>query len=299
MATPDGVTRLASHAATSRSFPDHPAYTRIGYSNHTAPAAGALGELNLDGQVTIVAADGTRLRRRTFELLAAGDRFAASTWVPEPSPPSLRRRPVARALGLLPWRIQPRRLRSAGARDERVESTSVARIDMELRITHLWSLDGGVIRDGGLAVSHDTPPVVSRGDGWSLATNADGLSGAVVGLHGYGDSGWSADLDASPFGRHSVVPYVDGTGDSPEAILIAAHVLTYDPVDPDAIRAACVVEILNQRAVMVHFADGEHHLVQVFRPGSLRVRVGHLNVDGTYRYARSSPDGSSWSFPAF
>jgi len=298
MTSSDGLTRVASHGATAPSVSAHPGYRKVGYSNRTAPTTGPMGALDLDGQVTIVAGDGTLLGRRAFSLVAAGDRFASSTWTPQPPPPSARRRRAVALARRLPAGVRPRFLGPTPDRDERVETVSVARPDMELRVTHLWSLDGGTIRDGGLAVSHDEPPAVSRGDGWCAATTTDGLTGAVIALHGWTGAGWRTAVEASPFGRHTVVPYVDGDGGEPEALLVCAHVLTTGPVDAEAIRASSTVEVLTRRALVVRFADGEEHLVQLFRPGPLRVAVGRLELDGTYRYARWSPDGSGCALPS-
>ena len=299
LSTPDGVTRLASHGSSSSDFPHHPGYTRIGYSNRTAPASGTLSHVDIDGHVTIVTPEGALLRRRRSRIVAAADRFASSTWVPEPLPPTGPQRPGARWTKRMARLTRARGRRGPAKRDEQVETASVARVDMELRVTHHWSLDGGVVRDGGLPVSHDVEPTVSHGEGWCAITTADGLTGAVVGLHGYGPAGWSAGVDASPFGRHTVVPYVDGAAGGPETLLVTAHLLTCEPVDPEQIRTATVVEVLSARAVAVHHADGEDHVVQLFRPGPLRVRLPNLDLDGVYRYARSSPDGSTFCMPAF
>jgi hypothetical protein len=293
----DGITRMASHGATSPAVADHPGYRRIGYSNRSAPATGPLGELDVDGQVTVLDRDGTVLRRQAFMLLDAGDRYAASTWVPQAAPPTASRSrwlgPIVRRL---PARLQPRTRDARPARDDRVESASVALGQIELRVTHLWSLDGGVIRDGGLAVSHDTPPVVTEGDGWCAATTVDGLTGAVVGLHGWSGAGSVSGAAASPFGAHTVVPYVAGDARDPETVLVCAHVFTSGPFDPEAVRARIAIEVLGHRVVIARTADGEEHLVQLYRAAPMHMQLGGHTVDGAYRYVRTSSDGI-WSVP--
>ena len=289
---------MASHGATSPAVATHPAYRRIGYSNRSAPATGPLGDLDVDGQVTVIADDGTVLRRQAFVLLGAGDRYAASAWVPEAAPPTKREaRWLGRRVRSLARRLTPGAQHPRPARADRVETASVAVLDMELRISHLWSLDGGVIRDGGLAVSHDRPPVVTEGDGWCAATTADGLTGAVVALHGWSGSGWVSGAAASPFGAHTVVPYVEGDGRGPEAVLVSAHILTSGPFDPEAVRAGVGIEVHGHRVVIARLADGEQHLVQLYCPAPVHVQLGLHTVDGTYRYARSSAEGL-WSVPA-
>jgi hypothetical protein len=297
-ASADGIARMASHGATSSAVATHPAYRRIGYSNRSAPATGSLGELDVDGQVTVIAGDGTVLRRQAFELLGAGDRYAASTWVPEAAlPPATESRWLGPIVRRLPGRLRPRTQRARPARDDRVETASVAVGDMELRVTHLWSLDGGVIRDGGLAVSHDLPPVVTEGDGWCAATTADGLTGAVVALHGWSGAGWVSGAAASPFGAHTVVPYVEGDARDPETVLVCAHMFTSGPFDPDAVRARVAIEVVGHRVVIARTADGEEHLVQLYRPVPLQLQLGLHTVDGTQRYVRSSSEGL-WSVPS-
>jgi len=269
-ATADGVTRMASHGATSAAVATHPAYRRIGYSNRSAPATGALGALDIDGQVTVIADDGTVLRRHSFELLGADDRYAASTWVPEAAPRSEASRWVDALVQRLLRRLYPQSRRPASARDDRVETASIAVDDIELRITHLSSRTGGVLRDGGLAVSHDRPPVVTEGDGWCAATTADGLTGAVVALYGWDGSGRVVGEAASPFGAHTVVPYVEGDGRGPTAVLVAAHILTTGPFDAAAVRAGLEIEVPDDRVVIVRTAAG------------------------TYRYSRTSSVGLSF-----
>ena len=294
----EGVTRLASHGAWCPSFEDHPGYRKLGYSNRTAPAVGRLGELDLDGQITVITPNGVALRRRRFALVAAGDRYAASVWEPEASISSRRHRTVARIARYLPRRLAGAAITAPSVATARVETASVARVDMELRVTHLWALDGGVIRDGGLAVSHDIPPSITYGDGWCAVTTADGLTAAVVGLYGYGASACEVGTGASPFGRHSVVPFVDGDGEGPESVLVVAHVLTHAAFDPEAIRASMTIERLNRRAIVIHTADGDHQLVQLFRPVKLQAALGPRILEGTYRYARSSADGTYFELPA-
>ncbi len=303
-ASGDGIVHMASHGATSPAVATHPAYRRIGYSNRTAPATGPLGDRDVDGQVTVLTDDGTVLRREAFDLLGAGDRYAASTWVPEAAPGARGSRWLGPIVRRLPLRLQPEARRPRPARDDRVETASVALPDMELRITHLWSLAGGVVRDGGLAVSHDTPPVVTEGDGWCAVTTADGLTGAVVGLHGWGRSGSVAGAAASPFGAHTVVPYVEGVpyveddARAPESVLVVAHILTSGPFDADAVRAAVTIDVRGHRVVVARVAGGDHHLVQLFCPVAVHMQLGTHTVDGRYRYARSSPNDGFSSVPA-
>ncbi|HEV7525424.1 MAG TPA: DUF2264 domain-containing protein [Acidimicrobiia bacterium] len=297
-ASDDGVVRMASHGASSPAVAAHPGYRRIGYSNRSAPATGSLGARDVDGQVSVLTGAGNVLRRHGFVLLGAGDRYAASTWVPEVAPRSGKLPRLESFARRLPRRMQPRALRARPVRHDRVETASLARPDMELRISHLWSLDGGVLRDGGLAVSHDRPPVVTQGEGWCAVTTADGLTGAVIGLFGWGGSGWVGGEAASPFGAHSVVPYVDGDGRGPESVLVSAHILTSGTVDPEAVRASVSIEMVGHRIVVARMADGEEHLVQLYRPVAVRLQLGAHSVDGIYRYARSSSDGSFASVPA-
>jgi len=273
-AADDGITRLASHGATSPAVAAHPGYRRIGYSNRSAPATGALGALDIDGQVTVIADDGTVLRRETFDLLGADDRYAASRWVPEAAPPEISRR-LRPLVHRLSRRLQPSSRRPVSTREDRVETASIALVDVELRITHLSSRAGGRLRDGGLAVSHDDPPVVTEGDGWCAATTADGLTGAIVALHGWSRSGWVGGAAASPFGAHTVVPYVEGLpvegGDrAHHTVLVTAHVLTSAAFDAAAVRAAIEIEVTDDGVVIAHTAPG------------------------TYRYSRASPVGLSF-----
>ena len=299
MQGPDGVIRLTSHGASAPSVAAHPGYRRLGYSNRTAPATGALGDLDVDGQVTLLAGTGETLRRQTFALVAAGDRFAASSWTPVRAEALHRHRARARRLvELLPARLRPHHTGAGAARYDRIETATIARADMELRVTHVWSLDGGTIRDGGLAVSHREAPAISHGAGWCAASTVDGLVGAVIGLHGWSAAGWSTGVDASPFGGHSVVPYVDGDASATESLLVTAHILRQGPVDAESVRHTVEVEVPDRRVVILRVADGEEFFVQLYCPAPRHVELGPLSLDGTYRFARWSPDGTSWTLPA-
>ena len=290
----DGVLRVVSHGATSDQVADHPGFCRVAYSTHSSPAAGALGELELDGQVTVQTAGGAALRRRAFTVVSAADCFAASRWepsfVPVPGSRRLVSRLVRRARALMGLSSRPR---SSGIR---VECASVVRPDMELRVTAATGLGGGTIRDGGLAVSHDDAPRVSHGDGWCAATTADGMTGAVVGLHGWSSCGWRTGVEATPFGHHTVVPFVDGPG-TPQAPLVTAHLLTFEPVDADGLRASVKVSAMGDGGVFLAMADGEEYFVQLGPAAARCTALGDVELDGTYRFARSSPDGASWALP--
>ncbi len=294
---PEGTVRIASHGASCPAFVDHPGYRKVAYSNRTAPAVGDLGEQDVDGQITVVTRSGSVLRRRQFMLVAAGDRYAASAWAPEATDTSRARRRARRITGRLLSRTRLSRLLGDESGGVEVETASIAHDGIELRFTHLLAAGGGITRDGGLALSHDSPPSVELGEGWCVVTTLDGLAAAVVGLHGYGPSGCVVGTDASPFGRHSAVPYVDGVDGAPESVLVTAHVLGATPVDAVAIRSAIRVEEMNTRLFVIH-VDGEDYLVQLYRPTPIRVRLGGREVNGAYRYARASADGTSFALPA-
>jgi len=72
-------------------------------------------------------------------------------------------------------------------------------------------------------------------------------------------------------------------------------VLTVAAVDPDAVRDSVTVEILGNRCVILGGPGGDKVLVQLYRPARLELRLGDLGLDGVYRYARWSPDGSTYS----
>jgi hypothetical protein len=75
--------------------------------------------------------------------------------------------------------------------------------------------------------------------------------------------------------------------------------LSYGQVDPDVIRAAITCEVLSPRCMVLQVEEDDHYLVQLYRPDRIRARVGDLTLDGVYRYARSSSDGSRFSLPGF
>ncbi len=93
------------------------------------------------------------------------------------------------------------------------------------------------------------------------------------------------------------MPYVEADARDPETVLVAVHVFTTEPFDPGAVRARVAVEVRGHRVVIAHSADGEDHVVQLYRPAPLHVQLGAHAIDGTYRYVRSSAAGV-WTVPA-
>ncbi|MER5184115.1 DUF2264 domain-containing protein [Streptomyces sp. NPDC002896] len=247
----DGIVRLVNHGSDRlRPLPakaeDNPHYAKFGYATAAAPDAGdAAWAAGVDNHIALIDADGTASRRGRIHPLGAAGRRAASWHAP--------------------------------AEGSRIETTSVVHGPWEVRVHHVQGATGAGIREGGWALADDEPPITASGPGWGLARRADGLTSAIVGLHGW-DAATSAvahETDANACGRHSATPYLtlpdlaDGSG-----LLVTLVVLTGDDTDgpctAESLRAAVTAQVteddVDRAVVVVRFGDGTEEEVVVQGP---------------------------------
>lgn len=163
----------------------------------------------------------------------------------------------------------------------------------EIRVHRVEAPEGVLVREGGHAVAHGERPFASSGPGWALARTADGLTSAVVALHGWDTetgaaaggppsaretaaaggtsagsetaepretahgSGVARDVQSNAYGPHSAIPYLRGSrhpgGRSVHVSLIA---LSRDTVHPQALRTSVGVRAVGADAVVLTFLDG-------------------------------------------
>jgi hypothetical protein len=230
----DGVVRLVNHGSDrarhlSAHGVDDPHYTRLGYSSHTAPESGEDAHRRaVDGHVAVVAPDGTFSRRRRIQRIGLFDRFAASAYEDElPSGPV------------------------------RVETASIVRGPWEVRIHRVTAPAGCTVRDGGYSMADAAPPEVHSDDRWVLVTRPDGLTSAVVALHGYRATGVARAVAGNAVGACSATPYLLAA-DHPggDTFHVSLVVLTGDRVDPAALGES-VRATVDGDTVTVVFPDGE------------------------------------------
>jgi hypothetical protein len=230
----DGVVRVVNHGSDrARGLGpdglDDPHYTRLGYSSHTAPESGDDARRRaVDGHLAVLAPDGTVSRRRRIERIGLFDRFAASAYEDElPSGPV------------------------------RVETASIARGPWEVRVHRVTAPPGATVRDGGYSVAQTRPPLTRSDHEWALVTRPDGLTSALVALHGYRATGVARAVAANAFGPCSAAPYLvapDHPGGS--TMHVSLVVLTGDRVDPAALRESITATVDGDQ-VRVAFPDGE------------------------------------------
>lgn len=230
----DGIVRLLNHGSDRFSpqraaGPEDPHYGKLAYATHAAPETGDDAHRRcVDGHLAVLAPDGTVSRRRRIERIAVLEEFAASRYEDE-----------------LP------------AGPVRVTSASVVHGRLEVRAHLVEALAGHGVREGGYALAGDRPPAEDLGDGSAVVRRPGGLTSAIVGLHGYRAAGVARALDANAFGPCSATPFLSAP-DHPggPAVFVSAVVLSGDPVDPAALRAALRVTV-RERHVSVVFAPGE------------------------------------------
>jgi hypothetical protein len=273
----NGIVRMATHKSDHYPEPgaltvnDH--YCRLSYSTHTAPDI-ASGDSPVDSSVVLIDPDGNASSRARFHTIAVADRLAASTYFPGEQQ-GTDNRPF-----LVWW--------------ERIETLSIARGDAEIRVHYVSTLGRRTLRDGGFAAASDDPLAIETGDGWSLVRTADGLVSFVTGIHGFERAEVHRSEGVNPFGRYSAAPAVT-TGRLPaEAILVSLVVLTQGGLDPVRARADIASVEVSGRQVKLRCADGEEFFVQAVAPEHLEIELGGKLISGAVRYARVSPDGSSF-----
>lgn len=281
----DGIVRVASHRSDAYPFLGRraadPHYRKLAYSTHTAPE---IADADTDSQISLLRGGEALGGRARFRLVAAADRFAASAHHPREL--RTRRRLPARLERLLPGRA------------ERVETVSVVLGAAELRIHYVRAGGNWLVRDGGFAVAGVEPPEVDAGDGWCHARRSDGLASLVVALHGFDQAGSQRLEGANAFGRYSAAPFLLAEHPGGDAVYASLVLLSGVPAEPDAARAEVAALEVERRRVLVTGRDGERLLVQLGRPERLDVRLGGVRVTGRVRYARVSPDGSTFVLPA-
>ncbi|MEU2841257.1 DUF2264 domain-containing protein [Streptomyces sp. NPDC007076] len=240
----DGIVRLINHgsdhnppfdeSADPSEGTDDPHYARFAYSTATAPeAAPHAVARSIDNHLALVAPDGTPSPRRRIHPLRCEDRVAASWY-------------AAR----LPGDDHP----------YRIETTSVLHGPWEVRVHRVEAPEGVVVREGGHAVSHATSPFALSGPDWALARTADGLSSALVALHGW-DGGTepaavARDVQSNAYGPHSAIPYLrSGPHPGGRSVHVSLVALSRDTLHPEALRDAVRVRV-GADSVVLTFLDG-------------------------------------------
>ncbi|WP_326769259.1 DUF2264 domain-containing protein [Streptomyces sp. NBC_01591] len=240
----DGIVRLINHGsdhnppfdetADPSEGTEDPHYGRFAYSTATAPeAAPHAVARSIDGHLALVAPDGTPSLRRRIHPLRCEDRVAASWY-------------AAR----LPGDDHP----------YRIETTSVLHGPWEIRVHRVEAPEGAVVREGGHAVAHAESPFALSGPDWALARTADGLSSALIALHGWdgGTEGAAVarDVQSNAYGPHSAIPYLrSGPHPGGRSIHVSLVALSRDAVHPEALRDAVRVRA-GADSVVLTFLDG-------------------------------------------
>ncbi|WP_435173454.1 DUF2264 domain-containing protein [Actinacidiphila sp. bgisy145] len=240
----DGIVRLVNHGSDHNPpagpGQDDPHYAKFGYSTATAPeSAPHAWERTVDGHLALLAPDGTASRRVRIHPLHCEGATAAS-----------------RHDAQLP-----------GCEAVPVETASVLHGPWEVRVHRVGGgAPHAAVREGGHAVAGARPPQVETGPGWALARTADGLTSAVVALHGWDEEAAVArEVAANAFGSHSATPYLtraareaeravpDGETDAEPggSVHVTLVVLSQDTVDPAALRQAIGCEVEGDRVRIV------------------------------------------------
>ncbi|MFI6482658.1 DUF2264 domain-containing protein [Nonomuraea sp. NPDC050663] len=211
----DGIVRLLNHGSDHGEVSD-PHYAKLAYSTRTAPEAGEHARVQeVDNHLALL--DGAEAAARgTIERLSASSSRSVTP------------------LGT-------------------VTSHSSVRGAWEIRVHHVTGAGEAVtVREGGYAVADASAPAVESGPGWAMATRADGLTSAIIGLYGWQHAEVIRNVEANAFGPHSAVPCL--TGDSP-GLHVSLVVLSGDTVHPAALREAVTVA-RDAGAVVVAYPDG-------------------------------------------
>ncbi|MGX1564869.1 DUF2264 domain-containing protein [Streptomyces sp. NPDC055506] len=210
----DGIVRLVNHGSDRLPPPpaeaqDSPHYARFAYSSATAPETPPAPHTGPDNHIALLAPDGTPTPRGRIHPLGAEGPRAAS------------------------WH---RAVLPGSGEGHRIETVSVVHGPWEVRVHRVDAPPGTPVREGGWAVADDTaPPTARTGPGWALARRADGLTSALVALHGWSDDTGTvvAAEGRNAYGHHSATPrltlpsHPGGT-----RLLVTLVVLAIDPRVP-------------------------------------------------------------------
>ncbi|MDX2605279.1 DUF2264 domain-containing protein [Streptomyces caniscabiei] len=228
----DGLVRLVNHGSDRLPPPpatadDSPHYARLAYSSATAPETPA----GPDNHLALLAPDGTPSPRGRIRPLGAEGRRAAS--------------------------------RYGGPDGDGIETVSVVHGPWEVRVHRVHAPVGTPVREGGWAVADDDgPPEGTCGPGWALARRADGLTSALVGLHGWGDGPGTVVPAAgtNAYGHHSATPVLEGrTAPGGQSLLVTLVLLSGDPHTPHT-GASATVDAGGD--VDIRFPDGTRESVR-------------------------------------
>jgi hypothetical protein len=123
---------------------------------------------------------------------------------------------------------------------------------------------GTPVREGGWAVADDTaPPTARTGPGWALAHRADGLTSALVGLHGWSDDEGTvvAAAGGNAYGHHSATPILTlPSHPGGTRLMVTLVVLSADPVVHASAEGARV-RVTADGSVEIRFPDGRRESV--------------------------------------
>ena len=230
----DGLVRLVNHGSDrarhlAADGIEDPHYARFGYASHTAPEAGEEARVRaVDGHLAVLLPDGTMSRRRRIEALGAFDRFAASAYEDTLS------------LGTV-----------------RVETASVVRGPCELRIHRVVAPAGCTVRDGGYAIADIRPPSARVSARSARVRRPDGLTSAMLALHGFQHAATARGVNTNAIGPCSATPYLTAPAHpGGSAVYLSLAVLSGDRLALDALRMSVTTTVDGDR-VKVTFSDGE------------------------------------------
>lgn len=239
----DGIVRLHNHGS-DHNHPDDPAasddphYAKFAYTTRTAPESASHAWKSCpDNHLALLAPDGAPTRRTVIHPLPSPAPGAAASWY------------AARLPG--------------ETRETRVETTTLVYGPWEIRVHRLSPAPGGRavhLREGGHAVAGDTLPDTAHGTRWATAARADGLSTAIVGLHGWDGCTASVarDTAANAFGPHSAVPCLTRAAPEPGVphTLVTLLALSGAPVPAPALHATVSATVDANGEVTVRMPDG-------------------------------------------
>ena len=226
----DGIVRASTGLSDHFPFATEPFddahYRKLAYSTHTAPGTGHSDAPDLDAQFALEGDGAPETRRRSFIARRVDAQIAVSVTYPLsggrllPAPYRVaveRRLPtlLERRLPLLDialWQPLMHLTRlNWGATLERIESASIPHGFGAIGIHRVRTPLARLARAGGFAIAGPNKPTTDTGRTWASATNANGLTSLIAGLHGFNRAEVHMCSDANAFGRHAAVPIIRAT----------------------------------------------------------------------------------------